>query len=272
MNLKMNQLLLALASLFLPLACGLSSAANAQSITAAPARTAYLIGEITGGGTIPLVMELMSLKASSKEPITLVVNSPGGSVTAGYFLINALNNVTSSGIQVNCVVSGMAASMAFNILMHCSHTYAFAYSLLLWHPPRAMVGSALTPDAALQLAIELHAAEQMINPAIISRLNLDRKFFYSHYHRETLWIAKDLVSQIKQNFLTLIDRVDGVESLVFVAPNAQPAKADSASVPAGNNPALSPATSAPGSNATPGFPLGNQGIGFDYTITWIYSN
>lgn len=60
----------------------------------------------------PLIAELtVWSEAHEGEPLELVINSPGGSVYAGWFLIGKLRSLSKAGHHVTTVVSGMAASM-----------------------------------------------------------------------------------------------------------------------------------------------------------------
>lgn len=71
-------------------------------------RRVYLVGEINDASAMEVVMQLDYLAASSDGEITLVINSPGGSVTAGLAIIDAMERAGA----VSTLVTGMAASMA----------------------------------------------------------------------------------------------------------------------------------------------------------------
>ena len=76
-------------------------------------RTIYLFGQIDDGAVMFAISQIRTLDSISKEDITLVINSPGGSVTAGKALIDAMDAATSD-IRTECF--GLAASMAAVIL------------------------------------------------------------------------------------------------------------------------------------------------------------
>lgn len=72
-------------------------------------RTIRIIGEITDDTATYICSEIRYLSKNSKEPLTLILNSPGGSISAGMAIYDTLN---ASGCEVTTVVEGMAASMA----------------------------------------------------------------------------------------------------------------------------------------------------------------
>lgn len=72
-------------------------------------RTIRIIGEINDDTASYICSEIRYLSRNSKEPLTLILNSPGGSISAGMAIYDTLN---ASGCEVTTVVEGMAASMA----------------------------------------------------------------------------------------------------------------------------------------------------------------
>ena len=95
-----------------------------------------IIGVINGRSIVPLISDLYKMINTTTQDIHIVLNSPGGGIYVGLQFINAIEAAKSKGVKVKCYVSGIAASMAFQILTHCNERYALRYSLLLWHPPR----------------------------------------------------------------------------------------------------------------------------------------
>ncbi|MGN1120207.1 MAG: ClpP family protease [Oscillospiraceae bacterium] len=72
-------------------------------------RKVFLIGEITEQSAMDIVLQLDYLSRVSDEPITMVISSGGGSVSAGFAIIDAMKR---SGVDIITVVTGLAASMA----------------------------------------------------------------------------------------------------------------------------------------------------------------
>lgn len=76
-------------------------------------RTINLFHEINGEIAETIISELYSLDDISHQDIVLRINSPGGSVSDGLAIIDAINYIQSDVITV---CTGMAASMAAVIL------------------------------------------------------------------------------------------------------------------------------------------------------------
>jgi len=80
-------------------------------------RIVFLGTQVDSGSANRLVKELLYLESDSPgTPITLYINSPGGSVVDGLAIYDTLRRISS---PVHAVVSGMAASMGAVILSGC---------------------------------------------------------------------------------------------------------------------------------------------------------
>ncbi|MBQ3792329.1 MAG: ATP-dependent Clp protease proteolytic subunit [Clostridia bacterium] len=76
-------------------------------------RTIRLAGEINDSLATEVVMQLEYLDETGDGDITLVINSPGGHVTSGLSIIDAMNRCRC---DVRTVASGLCASMASFVL------------------------------------------------------------------------------------------------------------------------------------------------------------
>lgn len=112
---------------------------------------------------------ILALKSAKGLPVRLSIDSPGGSVVAGLELIKAIE---AHG-QVDCVVDGTAASMAFFVLQACRSRLMTPDSLLMTHPPSIQTSEALTAAklreylsmlSALQAALEWHGCHRLVIP------------------------------------------------------------------------------------------------------------
>ncbi len=72
-------------------------------------RIIFCHGEITDELATSICMQLRHLDAEdSKKPIHMMISSPGGSVSAGFEIINTMNDVNA---PVSTTINGIAASM-----------------------------------------------------------------------------------------------------------------------------------------------------------------
>ncbi len=76
-------------------------------------RIIFLSGEITDDLANIVVSELLYLDSLSHQDISLYINSPGGSVSAGLAIFDTMNFISS---DVSTIVVGMAASMGAFLL------------------------------------------------------------------------------------------------------------------------------------------------------------
>jgi ATP-dependent Clp protease protease subunit len=76
-------------------------------------RTVFLRGEITDESAMDIVQQLMYLDSAGSEDIIMYINSPGGSVTAGFAVYDTMKNMKCDVMTVGC---GMTASMGAFIL------------------------------------------------------------------------------------------------------------------------------------------------------------
>ena len=130
----------------------------------------------------------------------------------GYQIVGAMTRAQARGVKLTCAVTGMAASMAFQILTHCDYRYALPSSLLLWHPVRVIVGgffgTPITPALAYSLYTDLKVIEDLMLPQIERSLGMKRSTMLHHYHAETLWHAASL-EKVAPNFLMVVEDIKG---------------------------------------------------------------
>jgi ATP-dependent protease ClpP protease subunit len=146
-----------------------------------------------------LKFELEILAGTSKPgDLIVLINSPGGLVTAGKRIIVAIETEKRNGHKVICVVTRHASSMAFNILTHCDSRLALPKSIFMFHPvavqlPRGM--DRLTPKVLRELLSEIEKDEEEFRSANIKALNMSPEDYDTFANEETLWRAETLLSR-----------------------------------------------------------------------------
>ena len=96
-------------------------------------RIVMLTEEINSATANSIVAQLFLEKEDSKKPITMYINSPGGSVTDGFAIYDIIHQIKC---PVNTVVVGMAASMAaFLLAAGTGKRYATENSTIMIHQP-----------------------------------------------------------------------------------------------------------------------------------------
>lgn len=113
-------------------------------------RIIILSGEITDNLSNIIVAQLLYLDSISHEDISLYINSPGGSITAGMAIYDTVNFIKS---DVSTICIGMAASMgAFLLSSGCKgKRYCLPNSEVMIHQP---LGGAQGQATEIKIAAE----------------------------------------------------------------------------------------------------------------------
>lgn len=98
-------------------------------------RIINVTGDINESNAMNIILKLLYLNSESKsEPITLYINSNGGSISYGLAIYDAINNIEAP-VYTKCF--GCAASMGA-FLLSCGrkgHRSAYKHSKVLIHQP-----------------------------------------------------------------------------------------------------------------------------------------
>ena len=97
-------------------------------------RRIYLFSEITDAVALETIVQLDYLDNAGNEDITVYINSPGGSVSAGFAIVDAMNRCKC---DIVTICTGMAASMGAFILSCGTKGKRFATPLseIMIHQP-----------------------------------------------------------------------------------------------------------------------------------------
>ena len=115
-------------------------------------RIILLSGEIDDITAHEFIEDMAILINSSKDPITIIITSPGGSAFAGLAIIRSIRHAQSLGIVVNGEVYGQAMSMAFFILQCCDNRLMGELCILMAHGvTTGFVGDMRNVDAEQKL-------------------------------------------------------------------------------------------------------------------------
>jgi ATP-dependent Clp protease protease subunit len=103
-------------------------------------RHVMLTGEVNDASAALVCAQLLVLASGDEpgDPVVLMINSPGGSVDAGFAIYDTMQTL---GVDVATVCAGLAASMGQFLL--CAGTpglrYAHRHSKILMHQPHGAV-------------------------------------------------------------------------------------------------------------------------------------
>lgn len=131
-------------------------------------RIIILSGTINDELANTVVAELLYLDSLNHEDISLYINSPGGSVTAGFAIYDTMNLIKS---DVSTICMGIAASMAAFLLSSGAKgkRYALKNSEVMIHQP---LGGAEGQATEIKIAAEhILKTKKKLNKIIASNTN-----------------------------------------------------------------------------------------------------
>ena len=165
-------------------------------------RIIFVQGEIEAHMANVIVAQLLFLEsANSKKDITLYINSPGGSVSAGLAIIDTMNFIKPN---ISTICLGMAASMGAMILMSGTRGKRFSLphaEVMIHQPLGGMQGQASD--------MEIHARHILETKDILYKLiekntGQDQKQVIKDCDRDNFIKADDAVKYGKYG---LVDKV-----------------------------------------------------------------
>lgn len=120
----------------------------------------HITGEINSKSADVVVDQMLYLDKKGVNPIVLLIDSPGGSVSAGFKIYDCINSLSAT---VRTVAVGLAASMGAFLLAAGSKGERFAYpnaDIMIHQPLCGMEGQA--SDIEIQWK-HLHGIKQKLN-------------------------------------------------------------------------------------------------------------
>jgi len=140
------------------------------------------------------------LPKEKRKPITLHLNSPGGSLYSGMNLINVIQN---SKTPVHAVVQSYALSMGMLILISAHKRYAFEDSVILMHD--GAVGGYNSTSKMRDMAKFTERQEDRTKEFITGNTNISSELYDEKYTKEWYMYASDAKE------LGVIDGIIGID-------------------------------------------------------------
>ncbi len=136
-------------------------------------RIVYLIGEVNETSALNVIIQILNYNSEDpNEPISLYINSAGGSIVHGLAIYDTIQHISA---PVYTICTGLAASMGA-FLLSCGekgNRYAFKHSRILIHQP--LIGSAyafaLKESEANKMAKNLESSRKMLEEIMAKNTN-----------------------------------------------------------------------------------------------------
>ena len=151
-------------------------------------RIVILTGEIDDTKADVIVAQLLYLDSINNNDISLYINSPGGSITAGMAIYDTMNFIKS---DVSTICLGIAASMGAFILSSGKKgkRYGLPNSEVMIHQP---LGGATGQATEIKIAAEhILKIKDKVNQILASNTNKDIKTIEQDTERDNYLSAKE---------------------------------------------------------------------------------
>lgn len=152
-------------------------------------RIVYVIGEIGESNSAEIAKHLLEMGKDSR-PITIIINSPGGSVIDGASIISAIE--VAKG-PVNTICTQLCASMAAIIHSYGTNRLMLNRSLVMYHPATGSVSGEVDKMSSRLGTLKRYIDKMDDNIAKRAGLSLEE---FRHMYEVELWLdAEDAVSR-----------------------------------------------------------------------------
>lgn len=143
-----------------------------------PERCIYLSGEINQEKLDKLTPEILRLSSTSHTPITLYIDSPGGSTYSANILYRLLKARDQDGeaSKLITVCTGVASSAAADLLSAGDYSLAYPHARVLYHGTRQVYDRAITTETAADMAEYLKQTNEGFALTLANR-SIDRFIF-----------------------------------------------------------------------------------------------
>jgi ATP-dependent Clp protease, protease subunit len=147
-------------------------------------RTIQLYGEVNEDTAQSVLLQLGRLNADSEDkPITLLINSPGGSVVDGALIVDAING---SKAPVNTLCVQVCASMAAFIHQYGKQRYVLPHAVLMFHPASGGTFGDIDRMASELAMFQRYVGSMELNAAKRANLSIDE---YKKESAIQLWLT-----------------------------------------------------------------------------------
>ena len=148
-------------------------------------RRIFIKEEITDETANDFISQMLYLEQESREPITIYINSPGGSVNAGLVIYDCIQ---SSELEINIICAGIAASMAAILLAggQKGRRYILPHSKVMIHEPLLSGGVGGSATSIKNISDSILETRNIVNNILVkhtgkSREEIDKATSYDNH-------------------------------------------------------------------------------------------
>lgn len=166
-------------------------------------RIVYVLGEIGESNSAAIAKQLLEM-GRDPRPITVIINSPGGSVIDGASIISAIE--VAKG-PVNTLCTQLCASMAAIIHSYGTNRLMLNRSLVMYHPATGSVSGEVDKMSSRLGTLKRYIDKMDDNIAKRAGLSLEE---FRHMYEVELWL--DAEDAVKRGFTDHVVFVRGIQA------------------------------------------------------------
>ena len=153
-------------------------------------REIFLTSAINDQSAVDTIKQLMYLDHKSADPVTIYINSPGGSVISGMAIYDYIRLMRS---PVTTVCVGTAASMGAILFLSGSRRMMLPHSKVMIHDPyfggTAMAGQ--KPQELKEKLNDLMETRKMLAEVIVEQTGMSKRQVLNFTKKDTFFDAKE---------------------------------------------------------------------------------
>ena len=153
-------------------------------------REIFLTSAINDQSAVDTIKQLMYLDHKSADPVTIYINSPGGSVISGMAIYDYIRLMRS---PVTTVCVGTAASMAAILFLSGSRRMMLPHSKVMIHD-HYFGGTAMAGQKPLELKEKLNdlmETRKMLAEVIVEQTGMSKRQVLNFTKKDTFFDAKE---------------------------------------------------------------------------------
>lgn len=153
-------------------------------------REIFLTSAINDQSAVDTIKQLMYLDHKSADPVTIYINSPGGSVISGMAIYDYIRLMRS---PVTTVCVGTAASMGAILFLSGSRRMMLPHSKVMIHDPY-FGGTAMAGQKPLELKEKLNdlmETRKMLAEVIVEQTGMSKRQVLNFTKKDTFFDAKE---------------------------------------------------------------------------------
>ncbi len=170
-------------------------------------RKIFLEGEITNEKALELAKTLMIMKAKDL-PIQLFINSPGGSIDAGFMILDMLLSYPGE-IETYCL--GRAYSMAAIIFILSKKRHIFPSSKVMLHEPLVSNLATSSTSEIKEMSEMLESYKGKLIDLLAKRTGKSKKFFEKELKQDRYYTAEECLEFNYADTLTTLADIKEVD-------------------------------------------------------------